>query len=180
MRVIIDRLPIDHAENLQFLPAIVQLLQYQTIPEIPQNLKDIYKTVWEISQKSIIDMSADRGAYICQSQSLNIHLTDPNFGKLTSMHFYAWKKGLKTGMYYLRSTAAADAIKFTLDKSAIKETGVAEAVVLKNVVAEPAVALAKESQQSLQYEHPSTDYEQKRADMTCSLDNPDACEACGS
>ena len=152
----------------------------QSIPEIPQNLKDIYKTVWEISQKSIIDMSADRGAYICQSQSLNIHLTDPNFGKLTSMHFYAWKKGLKTGMYYLRSTAAADAIKFTLDKSAIKETGIVEAVVLKNVVAEPAVALVKESQQSLQYEHPSTDYEQKRADMTCSLDNPDACEACGS
>ncbi|NOS56859.1 MAG: ribonucleoside-diphosphate reductase subunit alpha, partial [Cyclobacteriaceae bacterium] len=94
----------------------------QSIPEIPQNIKDIYKTVWEISQKAIIDMSADRGAYICQSQSLNIHLTDPNFGKLTSMHFYAWKKGLKTGMYYLRSTAAADAIKFTLDKSALEPT----------------------------------------------------------
>ncbi len=89
----------------------------QAIADIPQNIKDIYKTVWEISQKAIIDMSADRGAYICQSQSLNIHLTNPNFGKLTSMHFYAWKKGLKTGMYYLRSTAAADAIKFTLDKS---------------------------------------------------------------
>jgi ribonucleoside-diphosphate reductase alpha chain len=81
----------------------------QSINEIPQNIKDIYKTVWEISQKAIIDMSADRGAYICQSQSLNIHITNPNFGKLTSMHFYAWKKGLKTGMYYLRSTAAADA-----------------------------------------------------------------------
>ena len=94
----------------------------QPIAEIPQNIKDIYKTVWEISQKSIIDMSADRGAYICQSQSLNIHLTNPNFGKLTSMHFYAWKKGLKTGMYYLRSTAAADAIKFTLDKSAMAQT----------------------------------------------------------
>src|SRR5690606_10093803 len=93
----------------------------QPIPEIPQNIKDIYKTVWEISQKAIIDMSADRGAYICQSQSLNIHLKDPNFGKLTSMHFYAWKKGLKTGMYYLRTNAAADAIKFTLDKNAIKE-----------------------------------------------------------
>ena len=85
----------------------------QAIPEIPQNIKDIYKTVWEISQKAIIDMSADRGAFICQSQSLNIHLTNPNFGKLTSMHFYAWKKGLKTGMYYLRTNAAADAIKFT-------------------------------------------------------------------
>ena len=98
----------------------------QPIAEIPQNIKDIYRTVWEISQKSIIDMSADRGAYICQSQSLNIHLTNPNFGKLTSMHFYAWKKGLKTGMYYLRSTAAADAIKFTLDKSAMAQTPAAD------------------------------------------------------
>src|SRR6186713_1274698 len=100
----------------------------QTIPEIPQNIKDIYKTVWEISQKTIIDMSADRGAYICQSQSLNIHLTNPNFGKLTSMHFYAWKKGLKTGMYYLRSTAAVDAIKFTLDKTAMAQPTVATVV----------------------------------------------------
>ncbi len=124
-------------------------------------------------------MSADRGAYICQSQSLNIHLTDPNFGKLTSMHFYAWKKGLKTGMYYLRSTAAADAIKFTLDKSAIKESASIEVASIKNVVAEPFVVMVNESQQSLQYERPD-DYEQKRADMSCSLDNPDACEACGS
>lgn len=88
----------------------------QKIPEIPQNIKEIYKTVWEISQKSILDMAADRGAYICQSQSLNVHIQDPNFGKLTSMHFHAWKKGLKTGMYYLRTKAAADAIKFTLEK----------------------------------------------------------------
>ncbi|MEO9849993.1 MAG: ribonucleoside-diphosphate reductase subunit alpha [Reichenbachiella sp.] len=88
----------------------------QNIPEIPQNIKDLYKTVWEISQKAIIDMSADRGAYICQSQSLNIHLQEPNFGKMTSMHFYAWEKGLKTGMYYLRTKAAADAIKFTVSK----------------------------------------------------------------
>jgi ribonucleoside-diphosphate reductase alpha chain len=152
----------------------------QSIPEIPQHIKDIYKTVWEISQKAIIDMSAERGAYICQSQSLNIHLTDANFGKLTSMHFYAWKKGLKTGMYYLRSTAAADAIKFTLDKSAIKEPGLAENATVKNLVSEPAIVMAKESQQSLKYELPPDDYEQKRADMSCSLDNPDACEACGS
>jgi len=160
----------------------------QSIPEIPQNIKDIYKTVWEISQKSIIDMSADRGAYICQSQSLNIHLTDPNFGKLTSMHFYAWKKGLKTGMYYLRSTAAADAIKFTLDKSVIKEPFVAEALpsmmVAESVIA-PAVAEimpdGSQAQQTIQYEQVSlADYDQKRADMACSLDNPDACEACGS
>ncbi len=152
----------------------------QPIAEIPQNIKDIYKTVWEISQKAIIDMSADRGAFICQSQSLNIHITNPNFGKLTSMHFYAWKKGLKTGMYYLRSTAAADAIKFTLDKTAMGTTFVA-AKEAPTTVAEPLVALVTASdthQQTLQYETP--DYDQKRSDMTCSLDNPDACEACGS
>jgi len=121
----------------------------QAIPDIPADIKELYKTVWEISQKAIIDMSADRGAYICQSQSLNIHIQDPNFGKMTSMHFYAWKKGLKTGMYYLRSRAAADAIQFTVDKKAA------------------AAPTAKE-------------IEQNAADMACSLDNPDACEACGS
>ena len=121
----------------------------QAIPEIPQKIKDLYKTVWEISQKTIIEMSADRGAYICQSQSLNIHIQDPNFGKMTSMHFYAWKKGLKTGMYYLRSRAAADAIQFTVDKAS---------------AATPTAA----------------QLEQKAADMACSIDNPDDCEACGS
>ncbi|MBA4055068.1 MAG: ribonucleoside-diphosphate reductase subunit alpha, partial [Marivirga sp.] len=153
----------------------------QSIPEIPQNIKDIYRTVWEISQKSIIDMSADRGAFICQSQSLNIHITNPNFGKLTSMHFYAWKKGLKTGMYYLRSTAAADAIKFTLDKATYQETaavGVALALTTE-IATEPTVQAAVEAQQTLRYQQP-VDYDQKRADMACSLDNPDACEACGS
>ena len=93
----------------------------QNISEIPQHLKDLYKTTWEISQKTIIDMAAERGAYICQSQSLNIHMEDPNFGKLTSMHFYAWKNGLKTGMYYLRTKAATDAIKFTVDKQALQK-----------------------------------------------------------
>jgi ribonucleoside-diphosphate reductase alpha chain len=153
----------------------------QSIPEIPQNIKDIYRTVWEISQKSIIDMSADRGAYICQSQSLNIHITNPNFGKLTSMHFYAWKKGLKTGMYYLRSTAAADAIKFTLDKATVQQTTEVE-VALATEAAKAEVMVttaADEAQQTIRYEQVS-DYEQKRADMACSLDNPDACEACGS
>ncbi|MEC7877786.1 MAG: ribonucleoside-diphosphate reductase subunit alpha [Bacteroidota bacterium] len=88
----------------------------QEIKEIPDDIKLLYRTVWEVSQKSIIDMSADRGAYICQSQSMNIHMQDANFGKLTSMHFHAWKKGLKTGLYYLRTKAAADAIKFTIVK----------------------------------------------------------------
>ncbi len=128
----------------------------QDLPGIPQNIKDIYKTVWEISQKVVIDMAADRGAYICQSQSMNVFLQDPNFGKLTSMHFYAWKKGLKTGMYYLRSQAAASAIKFTLDKSGFED--------------KDAKAKAEEAQATVQ---------QDNTTMTCSIDNPD-CEACGS
>ncbi len=122
----------------------------QNIPNIPQELKELYKTVWEISQRAIIDMAADRGAYICQSQSMNVHIQDPNFGKLTSMHFYAWKKGLKTGMYYLRTKAATDAIKFTVQKEQ-KSQPTAEDVKSQN-----------------------------QSDMACSLDNPDECMACGS
>lgn len=123
----------------------------QDIPSIPQHIKDLYRTVWEISQRSIIDMAADRGAYICQSQSLNIHISDPNFAKLTSMHFYAWKKGLKTGMYYLRTQAAAAPIQFTVEKQA-----------------EPAlIPVVKSTEENL-------------SDMACSLDNPDGCEACSA
>ena len=91
----------------------------QTLPNIPDELKALYKTVWEISQKHIIDMAADRAAFIDQSQSLNIHIKDPTMGKLTSMHFYGWKKGLKTGMYYLRTQAAAAAIQFTVDQNSV-------------------------------------------------------------
>lgn len=87
----------------------------QNITEIPTELKELYKTVWEIKQKTIIDMAAERGAFICQSQSLNLFMAEPNLAKLTSMHFHAWKSGLKTGMYYLRTKAAVDAIKFTVD-----------------------------------------------------------------
>ena len=133
----------------------------QNIPELPQHIKDLYKTVWEIKQKTIMDMAADRGAYICQSQSLNIHIQDSNFGKLTSMHFYAWKKGLKTGMYYLRTKAAVDAIKFTVEKQA--DTSL-EAVVNKDTVNSMKADLA----------------EKERAALACSLDNPESCEACGS
>lgn len=87
----------------------------QKIPSIPKELKQLYKTVWEISQKVIIELAADRGKFIDQLQSMNIHLQDPTFGKLTSSHFYAWEKGLKTGMYYLRTQAATRAIQFTVD-----------------------------------------------------------------
>ncbi len=88
----------------------------QQIEGIPHSIKDIYKTVWEIKQRAIIDMAADRGAYICQSQSLNLFIDAPSASKLTSMHFYAWKKGLKTGMYYLRTKAASQAVQFTVEK----------------------------------------------------------------
>lgn len=93
----------------------------QNIQEIPERIKQLYKTAWEISQKAIVDQAADRGAYICQSQSLNIFMENANFGKLTSMHFYGWEKGLKTGMYYLRTKAATDAIKFTIDKRVVED-----------------------------------------------------------
>ena len=130
----------------------------QGIPEIPEDIRERYKTVWEISQKSIIDMSADRGAFICQSQSLNIHLLDANFGKMTSMHFYAWKKGLKTGMYYLRTKAATDAIKFTLEKE----------------------GAAQPEGKSKPAADPDADKTQNQAAMQCSLDDPEGCEMCGS
>jgi len=128
----------------------------QNLPDVPQNIKDIYKTVWEISQKIIIDMAADRGAYICQSQSMNVFLQEPNFGKLTSMHFYAWKKGLKTGMYYLRSKAATSAIQFTVDKSQLDNAPVNAKIAIDEVKTTKQDAIA------------------------CSLDNPDDCEMCGS
>ena len=86
--------------------------------DIPQPLKDRYKTVWEIKQKTLIDMAADRGAFICQSQSLNLFIQDPTIAKLSSMHFYAWKRGLKTGIYYLRTKSAVQAIKFTVEAPA--------------------------------------------------------------
>ncbi len=144
----------------------------QGIPEIPKDLKELYKTVWEIKQKTILEMAADRGAYICQSQSLNIHIQDVNFGKLTSMHFHAWKLGLKTGMYYLRTKAAADAIKFTIEKQAevqIEQT---------NNVNETELQYAAHTAQAAASF--ATDDSQNRSDMSCSLDNPEACEACGS
>lgn len=93
----------------------------QGFDEVPERIRELYKTAWEIKQKSIVDMAADRGAFICQSQSMNVFMQDANFGKLTSMHFYAWEKGLKTGMYYLRTKSAADAIKFTVDAEMMRD-----------------------------------------------------------
>ncbi|CAN6239130.1 unnamed protein product [Urochloa humidicola] len=125
----------------------------QKVTDVPDDLKAVYKTVWEIKQKTIVDMAVDRGCYIDQSQSLNIHMDQPNFGKLTSLHFHAWSKGLKTGMYYLRTRAVADAIKFTVDTT-----------------------LLKDKQETSEEE----DVQAKMAEVVCSLNNRDECLACGS
>lgn len=141
----------------------------QNIPEIPANLKEIYKTVWEIKQRDIIDMAADRGAYIDQSQSLNIFMETPNFAKMSSMHFYGWKKGLKTGMYYLRSKSAVDAVKFTVDQTITNSI---------KTVAEPAKEPVKYANDKVNLDSFVEDNAMNQ--LSCSLDNPDACEACGS
>ena len=126
----------------------------QNIEEIPDNIKEMYKTTWEIKQKHVIDMAADRGAYIDQSQSMNIHMIDANAAKVTSMHFYGWKKGLKTGMYYLRTKAAVDAIQFTVEAKKTEDqtvSGLADRAEISSLEA-----------------------------IACSLDSPDDCLSCGS
>ncbi|KAJ2157697.1 ribonucleotide-diphosphate reductase subunit rnr1 [Coemansia sp. RSA 552] len=129
----------------------------QELSEVPADLKALYKTVYEIKQKVIIDLAADRGAFIDQSQSLNIHMDGPNYQKLTSMHFYGWKKGLKTGMYYLRTKPATDAIKFTVDAEKV-----GAAVMAK--------AKAEKEDEKLS--------EEEAAILQCSIDNPESCMMC--
>ena len=134
----------------------------QNIDEIPQKIKDLYKTVWEIKQRNLIDMASDRGAFICQSQSLNLFLQDVDFAKLTSMHFYAWKQGLKTGMYYLRTKAAVDAIKFTVETQA-------------DVPLTPVISKNGKSGKVQE-----VDKEKEKAAIACSLENKEDCIVCSS
>jgi ribonucleoside-diphosphate reductase alpha chain len=134
----------------------------QNVTEIPESIREIYKTVWEIKQKRIVEMAASRSPFIDQSQSLNIHMEGANAAKLTALHFTAWRLGLKTGMYYLRTKAAADAIKFTVEQpAAIKEA--AAPSIETRVMADGTVISA-----------------QTAADVVCSLDNPNECISCGS
>ncbi len=135
----------------------------QNIEEIPTEIKELYKTVWEIKQRNIIDMAADRGAYICQSQSLNLFVDNPNASKLTSMHFYAWKKGLKTGMYYLRTQAATQAVQFTVEKQGSNEI---------NPVIPSTEKINQQSQISNDIEPTETDA------PSCNME--DGCISCGS
>lgn len=154
----------------------------QHIDIIPDNIKEMYKTVWEMSMKDIIDMSADRGAFIDQSQSLNLFVENANIGKLTSMHFYAWEKGLKTGMYYLRTKAATDAIKFTVQKQAKSEVEpVTEATQTAKIQEKETLDQANEAGKKRVAEMAKAVTEFKDEEIiACSIDNPDDCEACGS
>ena len=133
----------------------------QNIAEIPENLKLIYRTSWEISQRSLLDMAADRGAYICQSQSLNVFMENVTNAKLTSMHFHAWRSGLKTGMYYLRTKAATDAIKFTVDKKYKSNPANSATTTVTAVTVEEVAAMTPEQQAA-----------------ACSIDNGPDCEVC--
>jgi len=142
----------------------------QNIDGIPDELKAMYKTSYELSQKTLIDLSADRGAYICQSQSLNLFVENPNFGKLSSMHFYGWQKGLKTGMYYLRSKAAVDPIKFTVKEELRKSHS-------KDKLNEGVIMHGKNADgtQTATATNTAVDTEPK----ACLLDDPD-CLMCGA
>ncbi|HRK29318.1 MAG TPA: ribonucleoside-diphosphate reductase subunit alpha [Chitinophagales bacterium] len=132
----------------------------QNIEGIPDEIKALYKTTWEIKQKTLIDYAADRGPFICQSQSLNVFMEDANYKKLSSLHFYAWQRGLKTGMYYLRTRPAADPIKFTVDMSKLRRTTPHEVAQTTppNYTEEEALALAGK---------------------VCSIDDPN-CESCSA
>mmetsp|Transcript_3396 Transcript_3396/g.12260 ORF Transcript_3396/g.12260 Transcript_3396/m.12260 type:complete len:842 (-) Transcript_3396:1060-3585(-) len=158
-------------------PAMKNLLiahngSVQHIEEMPKELRAVYKTVWEVKQRTLVDMAADRGAYIDQSQSFNVHMNDCNFGKLTSLHFHGWKKGLKTGMYYLRTRAAADAIKFTVDQKALNKA--------KETSGQPMQPSALKKQNSQKDWEEMAEKEQQMAAMVCSLENKEACLMCGS
>jgi ribonucleoside-diphosphate reductase alpha chain len=170
----------------------------QGIPQIPDNIKELYKTVWEMSMRDIIDMSAERGHFIDQSQSLNLFVEGANMAKLTSMHFYAWEKGLKTGMYYLRTKAATDAIKFTVQKQTKSEvepvlsSKQTESITSKELAPVPASVAApkaklNEAQAVGEIRASELALAVKAAaamtpeeQLNCSLDDPDDCVACGS
>jgi ribonucleoside-diphosphate reductase alpha chain len=142
----------------------------QNIDGLPEDIKELYKTAYEIKQRTIIDMSADRGAFICQSQSMNLFVEAPNFAKLSSMHFHAWKSGLKTGMYYLRSKAASEPIKFTLSSKYQQKF-------VPQTVNEP--VKTAETFEDKNYET-AENAANSAEGIACSLDNPDECLMCGS
>lgn len=169
----------------------------QHIDEIPKHIRELYKTVWEISVKTCIKMAADRGAFIDQSQSFNIHVAEPNYGKLTSIHFYGWKMGLKTGMYYLRTKPAVNAIQFTVDKVKLGQTQSAQngttspsksmlmngSSTPRKMNGESSMAMADTSAIATGETSMNGSYAERNrrmAEMVCSLENKEDCMMCGS
>lgn len=169
----------------------------QHIDEIPKHIRELYKTVWEISVKTCIKMAADRGAFIDQSQSFNIHVAEPNYGKLTSIHFYGWKMGLKTGMYYLRTKPAVNAIQFTVDKVKLGQTQSAQngttspsksmlmngSSTPRKMNGESSMAMADTSAIAAGETSMNGSYAERNrrmAEMVCSLENKEDCMMCGS
>ena len=152
----------------------------QNITQIPQEIRDVYKTVWEIKQKDLITMSADRGKFICQSQSLNLFIEGVNSAKLTAAHFHSWKLGLKTGMYYLRTKSAVDAMAglgIDMEKAkksikAIEERAAA--------VQTPKEIVEVSNYSEMSSEELSRAAEEVTSGIICSLDNPDDCVYCSS
>ena len=162
----------------------------QDIPEIPAHLKMLYKTVWEIPQKQLINLAVARGPYICQSQSLNLYMPNPEHKKMTAMHFYGWEKGLKTGQYYLRSRPARDAIKFTVNMEALvaaAESKDKDAIInaLEKVKEPKSVNLGKKTVApqggfNAGIKHTTASKGQKFEAEEEEVDDPFECENCGS
>lgn len=152
----------------------------QTIESIPADIRELYKTVWEMSVKNQIQMAADRGAFIDQSQSFNIHVAEPNYGKLTSIHFYAWKMGLKTGMYYLRTKPAANAIQFTVDKQRLGQSVQNNSKTNGNFSTPNSVNNSPGKSLNSTMNGDGDEREKILAQLVCSLENKDDCLMCGS
>jgi ribonucleoside-diphosphate reductase alpha chain len=145
----------------------------QNINQIPEKVREVYKTVWEIKQKDLIEMSAGRGKFICQSQSLNLFIENVNSAKLTSAHFHSWELGLKTGMYYLRTKSAVDPLAgLGIDLEKVKKS-------IQNVE-KIEVPSRKIDMNGMTSEELSKAAEEVTSGIVCSLDDPDSCEACGS
>ncbi|KAF9577451.1 hypothetical protein BGW38_007328 [Lunasporangiospora selenospora] len=153
----------------------------QGLSELDDEIKSLYRTIWEIPQRALLDMAADRAAFIDQSQSLNVFMSDPTASKITSMHFYGWKKGLKTGMYYLRSRPAVDAIKFTVDQQALVESLKKQALVAGVVKQQTKITTENiNGVTTPEVESPKLDEADQAAldAIMCSLENKDACVMC--
>eukprot|EP01054_Gregarina_sp_Poly1_P000382 Gregarina_sp_Poly_1__381@NODE_1095_length_5109_cov_377_047997_g759_i0_p1_GENE_NODE_1095_length_5109_cov_377_047997_g759_i0NODE_1095_length_5109_cov_377_047997_g759_i0_p1_ORF_typecomplete_len840_score81_87Ribonuc_red_lgC/PF02867_15/2_7e190Ribonuc_red_lgN/PF00317_21/6_5e03Ribonuc_red_lgN/PF00317_21/9e31ATPcone/PF03477_16/1_2e15ATPcone/PF03477_16/1e04Ly6_related/PF06579_12/0_087_NODE_1095_length_5109_cov_377_047997_g759_i024534972 len=151
----------------------------QNIFEIPEQLRQIYKTVWEIKQRALVDLAAGRAPFIDQSQSLNVYVTNPTFAKLSSMHFYGWKSGLKTGMYYLRTQAAVDAIKFTVDKATVTATkALKQGLMMEAITTAESAKIVQDDKENVSVSSAPVKVCPFRRKSLTGVDPREICEAC--